>query len=219
MIAAKRGSPPQHIIRMSTPTTTTTTMRSPHDNPHCRFHCNICLDAVNEPVVTQCGHLYCWPCLYQWLEPGIITSSEQRGSFGRPVCPVCKAPCSVSTVIPIYALVEQPRLPSRSETTCWNTGSVERDNSLRLIKDEEQDESRGSSPIRLRRIPARPSRPLMIPDASMNDREYRTSPSRPLARLYTHHSFSPSDPQHATEYLSRILLILGSFVILCLLLF
>lgn len=33
------------------------------------FVCNICLEGVKDkdPVVTQCGHLYCWPCLYRWL--------------------------------------------------------------------------------------------------------------------------------------------------------
>ncbi|KAM0912056.1 hypothetical protein ACQ4PT_013056 [Festuca glaucescens] len=44
------------------------------------FECNICLDAAKEPVVTPCGHLFCWPCLYQWLH-GHSTHSE---------CPVCK---------------------------------------------------------------------------------------------------------------------------------
>ena len=30
-----------------------------------QFECNICFDAARDPVVTQCGHLYCWPCLHQ----------------------------------------------------------------------------------------------------------------------------------------------------------
>ena len=28
-----------------------------------RFTCEICFDNVTEPVLTQCGHLFCWPCL------------------------------------------------------------------------------------------------------------------------------------------------------------
>eukprot|EP00465_Bigelowiella_longifila_P012796 CAMPEP_0185254116 /NCGR_PEP_ID=MMETSP1359-20130426/2772_1 /TAXON_ID=552665 /ORGANISM="Bigelowiella longifila, Strain CCMP242" /LENGTH=221 /DNA_ID=CAMNT_0027836769 /DNA_START=90 /DNA_END=755 /DNA_ORIENTATION=- len=55
------------------------------------FECNICLSGAQRPVVTLCGHLYCWPCLYKWLEH----SSKNE-------CPVCKAPVSAKTVIPIY---------------------------------------------------------------------------------------------------------------------
>jgi|TARA_B110000977_G_scaffold188631_1_gene257137 E3 ubiquitin-protein ligase RNF5 len=29
------------------------------------FECNICLELASDPVVTQCGHLYCWPCIYK----------------------------------------------------------------------------------------------------------------------------------------------------------
>lgn len=29
------------------------------------FECNVCLEVAQEPVVTLCGHLYCWPCLYR----------------------------------------------------------------------------------------------------------------------------------------------------------
>jgi hypothetical protein len=84
-----------------------------HHSQDSRFSCNICLEAVLEPVVTQCGHLYCWPCLYQWLEPGMLPAERQAltGNMvfaGQPVdesrrvCPVCKASCSVPMIVPIY---------------------------------------------------------------------------------------------------------------------
>ena len=119
-----------------------------------RFVCSICLETVSdEPVVTRCGHLYCWSCLYQWLEPGMLLS-EYTAAFGSPpgvvgaqrsvrngsnagdrvglnflnemtyrnvnanhrpynpsggsynearrCCPVCKADCTVDSVIPVY---------------------------------------------------------------------------------------------------------------------
>lgn len=81
-------------------------------NTDSRFSCNICFDEVTEPVVTKCGHLYCWPCLFQWLEPGM--RRDERQSLGmtipayriadnsRRLCPVCKLECPVSSVIPVY---------------------------------------------------------------------------------------------------------------------
>lgn len=29
------------------------------------FQCNICFETATSPVVTQCGHLFCWPCIHQ----------------------------------------------------------------------------------------------------------------------------------------------------------
>ncbi|KAK1286822.1 E3 ubiquitin-protein ligase RMA3 [Acorus calamus] len=31
------------------------------------FNCNVCFDTARNPVVSLCGHLYCWSCLYRWL--------------------------------------------------------------------------------------------------------------------------------------------------------
>lgn len=56
------------------------------------FECNICLDTAKEAVVSMCGHLFCWPCLHQWL--------ETRPT--RQLCPVCKAAISKDKVIPLY---------------------------------------------------------------------------------------------------------------------
>jgi hypothetical protein len=63
------------------------------------FICNICLVSPDQPVVTVCGHLYCWGCLYKWLG----MHREQ------PQCPVCKAGIdlvggepSKAKVIPLY---------------------------------------------------------------------------------------------------------------------
>ena len=50
----------------STGTATNTNNTSNSSIADSRFSCNICFEDVNEPVVTRCGHLYCWPCLFRW---------------------------------------------------------------------------------------------------------------------------------------------------------
>lgn len=52
--------------------------------------CNVCFEPATDPVVTLCGHLYCWPCLYRWLRSG------------HNNCPVCKAGVTKENVIPLY---------------------------------------------------------------------------------------------------------------------
>ncbi|XP_063238940.1 E3 ubiquitin-protein ligase RNF185-like [Bacillus rossius redtenbacheri] len=56
------------------------------------FECNICLDTARDAVVSMCGHLFCWPCLHQWLETRPL----------RQVCPVCKAAIGKDKVVPLY---------------------------------------------------------------------------------------------------------------------
>ena len=56
------------------------------------FECNICLDQASEPVVTPCGHLYCWKCIYEWMQ-------QPRDTL---VCPVCKSGISKDKCIPIF---------------------------------------------------------------------------------------------------------------------
>ena len=38
------------------------------EEPNNNFECNICLDVARDAVISLCGHLFCWPCLHQWLE-------------------------------------------------------------------------------------------------------------------------------------------------------
>lgn len=56
------------------------------------FDCNICLDMARDPIVTCCGHLFCWPCFYQ-LSYAYSNAKE---------CPVCKGEVTEGGIIPIY---------------------------------------------------------------------------------------------------------------------
>jgi E3 ubiquitin-protein ligase RNF5 len=61
-------------------------------NNGANFECNICFEMASEPVVTSCGHLFCWPCLYQWVH----VHSDHRE------CPVCKGEVTDTNITPIY---------------------------------------------------------------------------------------------------------------------
>jgi E3 ubiquitin-protein ligase RNF5 len=81
------------------------------------FDCNICLDFAADPVVTLCGHLYCWPCIYEWLR---LDGEHVGASTGRP-CPVCKGPLTLDSLVPLYGRggsrsdkpLPHPAIPSR----------------------------------------------------------------------------------------------------------
>ncbi len=42
------------------------------------FECSICFDTANEPVVTKCGHLYCWPCIYEVTKFNKVVRCKKR---------------------------------------------------------------------------------------------------------------------------------------------
>ncbi|XAR68026.1 Ubiquitin--protein ligase [Bertholletia excelsa] len=64
------------------------------------FDCNICLETVQDPVVTLCGHLYCWPCIYKWIQ--FQSNPSESLDHQEPQCPVCKSEISQKTLIPLY---------------------------------------------------------------------------------------------------------------------
>lgn len=75
----------------------------PHeDKPTGGFDCNICLDLVHEPVVTLCGHLYCWPCIYKWIHFRSVSNENADDPQQQPQCPVCKSEVSQKTLVPLY---------------------------------------------------------------------------------------------------------------------
>jgi len=101
--ATKRKSPAENTGEngideaASTPGPSTSSEKKPGSSQNGQqeassFECNICLDTAKDPVISMCGHLFCWPCLHQWL--------ETRPT--RQVCPVCKSAISKEKVIPVY---------------------------------------------------------------------------------------------------------------------
>lgn len=59
--------------------------------------CLICLDSLNEPVVTLCGHLFCKTCINQWID---LKPMNQ-------ICPVCKASVNKKKLVRLYGVNEK----------------------------------------------------------------------------------------------------------------
>ncbi|GAU44710.1 hypothetical protein TSUD_24730 [Trifolium subterraneum] len=91
------------------------------------YDCNICLDLAKEPVVTCCGHLFCWPCIYRWLN---LRSSRIR----TKECPVCKGEVTDKDVIPIYGVGNSDEI--RNEDSSSTTPQIpRRPNARRVSRD------------------------------------------------------------------------------------
>ncbi|KAI3964193.1 hypothetical protein MKW92_000476 [Papaver armeniacum] len=79
------GIQPQKWKSVSAAAAADAVTTTPLDNSvNACFDCNICLENAHEPVVTLCGHLYCWPNLR--INP----------------CALCKASVSLSSLVPLY---------------------------------------------------------------------------------------------------------------------
>ncbi|KAG2489419.1 hypothetical protein HYH03_012057 [Edaphochlamys debaryana] len=152
------------------------------DEDSSAFECNICLELAKEPVVTLCGHLFCWPCLYRWM---------QVQSYGARACPVCKAGVEIDKVVPIYGRGSEPATKLQEP---------------------------------LKPLPPRPAgqRPVpLAPSAAPGQQQQGVLPSLFGFHLGPGQGYNEAltpEQQHQA-FLSRLLLMLGSFVIMCLLLF
>ncbi|ESS68067.1 hypothetical protein TCDM_13842 [Trypanosoma cruzi Dm28c] len=73
------------------------------------FSCAICYDLASEPVVTRCGHLFCWNCLDHWL-------GRQNAV---PECPVCRGRVDRNLqgdIIPLYGKGRQTHAANASSS-------------------------------------------------------------------------------------------------------
>ncbi|UJO22997.1 Peroxisome biogenesis factor 10 [Fulvia fulva] len=50
--------------------------------------CTLCLEAMKDPSVTTCGHVFCWTCVTDWLRE-------------QPMCPLCRQGALVQHVLPL----------------------------------------------------------------------------------------------------------------------
>jgi len=76
------------------------------DDRDSTFECNICLEPAVDPVISLCGHLFCWPCIYQWIERHVE----------RP-CPVCKSALKKDKLIPLYGRGKEQKDPRNNVPT------------------------------------------------------------------------------------------------------
>ncbi|KAK9817950.1 hypothetical protein WJX72_004750 [[Myrmecia] bisecta] len=162
------------------------------------FECNICYELSREPVVTLCGHLYCWPCLYRWMQ----VQSHCR------VCPVCKAGIDEDKVVPIYGRGGDNTDPRKKQANA--------------VDEEVTDGA----------VPRRPAgtRPVPVQRTPLNQQPGNLNMQPGLGIIPTLFGLQngtaqggyaePLTPEQQHQaFLSRLLLMLGSFVIMCLLLF
>jgi len=251
------------------------------------FDCNICLESVQDPVVTRCGHLYCWACLYKWLEPGLTSrekkilhlNSKQRKETIRefkraaervaieevrnesderddvdPVrrsCPVCKANCNLSSIVPIYVKnkKKRPSLNNKEEAILQADEICQIVTPPRpnpFVQYPNNSSSTNNYNIGTRsnlamRVPAPESSSQSILVSSSFDHSIvpvllgfpdmtsQSSPPHLIARSRSVSSNSDISPEEHREYimmedattnfLSKILLVMGSTVVFILLIF
>ncbi|RYC65362.1 hypothetical protein CHU98_g791 [Xylaria longipes] len=52
--------------------------------------CTLCLEELKDPAATQCGHVFCWACIGDWVRE-------------KPECPLCRREAMVQHVLPLRA--------------------------------------------------------------------------------------------------------------------
>lgn len=50
--------------------------------------CTLCLEELKDPAATQCGHVFCWTCIGDWVRE-------------KPECPLCRRAALVQHILPL----------------------------------------------------------------------------------------------------------------------
>ncbi|KAI9171254.1 RING-1 protein [Paramyrothecium foliicola] len=50
--------------------------------------CTLCLEELKDPAATQCGHVFCWECIGDWVKE-------------KPECPLCRREAMVQHILPL----------------------------------------------------------------------------------------------------------------------
>ncbi|PFH59690.1 hypothetical protein XA68_12013 [Ophiocordyceps unilateralis] len=53
--------------------------------------CTLCLDPLRDPAATQCGHVFCWLCIADWVRE-------------KPECPLCRREALVQHILPLRVM-------------------------------------------------------------------------------------------------------------------
>ena len=53
--------------------------------------CTLCLEELKDPAATQCGHVFCWECIGDWVRE-------------KPECPLCRRDAMVQHILPLRVL-------------------------------------------------------------------------------------------------------------------
>lgn len=66
------------------------------------FQCPICMEMPTAPRITECGHVYCLPCILQYM-------SRQKAAGAQRKCPMCHDLLTPYTLRPCVLQSVQPR--------------------------------------------------------------------------------------------------------------
>ncbi|KAI1098210.1 Pex12 amino terminal region-domain-containing protein [Jackrogersella minutella] len=53
--------------------------------------CTLCLEELKDPAATQCGHVFCWACIGDWVRE-------------KPECPLCRREALFQHILPLRAV-------------------------------------------------------------------------------------------------------------------